>query len=153
MCKIRFRFDENGFSTEREVSSFYEPGVNAVETNTPTIPILVNEFVKFLTACGFVLSEHDIEHFDSIIYENGEKAEGKQEKKLRRYLVTHKPADFNRYCIVDAANADEARRVAKTKNYDPIWKPGFDKFRLSEFVATPIDNIGGMDNGCSEPFG
>lgn len=71
----------------------------------------------------------------------------------RLYLVEHTTSDFNRFCIVMAANADEAKRVAKTKNYDPRWKPGYDKFRLSESRATQIDRRDGMETGCSLTFG
>lgn len=73
--------------------------------------------------------------------------------KTKLYLVEHTTSDFNRFCIVRAANSDEAKRVAKTTNYDPMWKPGYDKFRLSEFNATPIDKIVGMESGCSITFG
>lgn len=59
----------------------------------------------------------------------------------RLYLVAHTTSDFNRFCIVRAATADEAKRVAKTTNYDPLWRKGYDKFRLSEFKATPIDKF------------
>ena len=71
----------------------------------------------------------------------------------RLYLVEHTTSDFNRFCIVRAATADEAKRVAKTKNYDPMWRKGYDKFRLSEFRATPIDRLDGMETGCSLTFG
>lgn len=73
--------------------------------------------------------------------------------KTKLYLVEHTTSDFNRFCIVRAETADEAKRVAKTTNYDPRWKPGYDKFRLSEFRATPIDNIDGLESGCSITFG
>ena len=73
--------------------------------------------------------------------------------KTKLYLVEHTTSDFNRFCIVMAANADEAKRVAKTKNYDQMWKPGYDKFRLSEFRATQIDSLDGMETGCSLTFG
>lgn len=71
----------------------------------------------------------------------------------RLYLVEHTTSDFSRFCIVRAATADEAKRVAKKTNYDPLWRKGYDKFRLSEFTATPIDKIVGMENGCSITFG
>ena len=71
----------------------------------------------------------------------------------RLYLVEHTTSDFNRFCIVRAATADEAKRVAKKTNYDPMWRKGYDKFRLSEFTATPIDKIVGMESGCSITFG
>ena len=71
----------------------------------------------------------------------------------RLYLVEHTTSDFNRFCIVRAATADEAKRVAKKTNYDPLWRKGYDKFRLSEFNATPIDMIVGMESGCSITFG
>jgi hypothetical protein len=71
----------------------------------------------------------------------------------RLYLVEHTTSDFNRFCIVRAATADEAKRVAKKTNYDPLWRKGYDKFRLSEFTATPIDKIVGMETGCSITFG
>ena len=71
----------------------------------------------------------------------------------RLYLVEHTTSDFNRFCIVRAATADEAKRVAKKTNYDPMWRKGYDKFRLSEFTATPIDKIVGMETGCSITFG
>lgn len=73
--------------------------------------------------------------------------------KTQLYLVEHTTSDFNRFCIVRAATADEAKRVAKKTNYDPMWKLGYDKFRLSEFKATPIDKIDCMETGCSIPFG
>lgn len=73
--------------------------------------------------------------------------------KPKLYLVEHTTSDFNRFCIVRAATADEAKRVAKTTNYDPMWKPGYDKFRLSEFRATTIDGLDGMETGCSLTFG
>lgn len=38
-------------------------------------------------------------------------------------------------------------------NYDPRWKPVYDKFRLSEFRATQIDRRDGMETGCSLTFG
>ncbi len=71
----------------------------------------------------------------------------------RLYLVEHTTSDFNRFCIVRAATADEAKRVAKKTNYDPMWRKGYDKFRLSEFKATNIDKIDGMETGCSITFG
>ena len=71
----------------------------------------------------------------------------------RLYLVEHTTSDFNRFCIVMAATADEAKRVAKKTNYDPLWRKGYDKFRLIEFTATPIDKIVGMETGCSITFG
>ena len=71
----------------------------------------------------------------------------------RLYLVEHTTSDFNRFCIVRAATADEAKRVAKKTNYDPLWRKGYDKFRLSEFKATTIDKIDGMESGCSITFG
>ena len=74
-------------------------------------------------------------------------------RKTKLYLVEHTTSDFNRFCIVMAETADEAKRVAKTTNYDPRWKPGYDKFRLSEFRATHIDNIDGLESGCSITFG
>jgi|GEM_PF-4424241 len=73
--------------------------------------------------------------------------------KPKLYLVEHTTSDVNRFCIVRAATADEAKRVAKRTNYDPMWKLGYDKFRLSEFTATPIDKIDGMETGCSLTFG
>ena len=71
----------------------------------------------------------------------------------RLYLVEHTTSDVNRFCIVRAATADEAKRVAKKTNYDPMWRKGYDKFRLSEFKATPIDKIDCMETGCSITFG
>jgi len=71
----------------------------------------------------------------------------------RLYLVEHTTSDFNRFCIVRAATADEAKRVAKRTNYDPLWRKGYDKFRLREFKATPIDKIDGLETGCSITFG
>ena len=71
----------------------------------------------------------------------------------RLYLVEHTTSDFNRFCIVRAATADEAKRIAKKTNYDPLWRKGYDKFRLSEFTATPIEKIVGMETGCSITFG
>lgn len=55
--------------------------------------------------------------------------------------------------LVRAETADEVKRVAKTTNYDPRWKPVYDKFRLSEFRATQIDRRDGMETGCSLTFG
>ena len=73
--------------------------------------------------------------------------------KTKLYLVEHTTSDFNRFCIVRAETADEAKRVAKTTNYDPRWKPGYDKFRLSESRATQIDRRDGMETCCSLTFG
>lgn len=73
--------------------------------------------------------------------------------KTKLYLVEHTTSDFNRFCIVRAETADEAKRVAKTTNYDPRWKPVYDKFRLSEFRATQIDRLDCMETGCSFTFG
>lgn len=69
------------------------------------------------------------------------------------YLVEHTTSDFNRFCIVRAANPSEAKRIAKKQNYDPLWRPGFDKFRLKEFKATPIEKLDMMESGCSLCFG
>lgn len=152
MGMFKLTLDDSDVTTEREVRCFYEPGESCTPVETASYKVLLNEFLTFLKACGYEIPQKEREHFDAILF--GDRVEEeKLDEEESLYLVEHTKSDFNRFCIVKAFSATEARMIAKKQNYDPLWKPGYDKFKLCEFKATKIEKLDGMESGCSLCFG